>query len=280
MLLLRRAGAVVLAVVELALAAVVLLGMATGAHTQFDKGETSIGMVAVTLGLGAVCLVVLGIELAPRSPGADPADAVDPEADEGAGGARGREGGVRGHVALREPGEQLPCVLALLDRGVSAQDGVWVQERARVAWGGEGENDPRVALDVPQLGVPLHVAAEQVVAVALDPDDGDLRAAVGVDRAQVGQRPRVDEIAELGRKGAHRRIVAAGNPALGREMPTWNDAQLAAGEPAADVRALLVIGPLEAGRIVLAQERTQDERDEEDGDEEDRQDSHDAPPRV
>src|SRR3954468_7461376 len=212
MLLLRRAGAVVLAVVELALAAVALLGMATGAHTQFDKGETSIGMVAVMLGLGAVCLVVLGIELAPRSPGADPADAVDPVADEVAGGARGREGGVRGQVDLREPGEQLPCVLALLDRGMSAQHGVWVQERARVAWSREGENDARVALDVPQLRVPLHVAAEQVVAVASDPDDGDLRAAVSVDRAQVGQRPRVDEIAELGRESAHPRIVASVRP--------------------------------------------------------------------
>src|SRR4051812_21486905 len=62
--------------------------------------------------------------------------------------------------------------------------------------------------------------------------------------------------------------------------PTHRPYGLATGEPAADVRALLVVGPLEAGRIVLAQERAQDERDEEDGDEEDRQDSHDAPPRV
>src|SRR4051812_14123932 len=62
--------------------------------------------------------------------------------------------------------------------------------------------------------------------------------------------------------------------------PTHRPYGLATREPAADVRALLVIVPLEAGRVVLAQERAQDERDEEDGDEEDRQDSHDAPPRV
>src|SRR4051812_366562 len=149
-----------------------------------------------------------------RRPRADAADAVDPVANEIAGRPRRREGGVRGHVDLREPVEQLPCVLALLDRGMGAQDGVRVQERARIARGGEREDDARVALDVPQLHVPPHVAAEQLVAVAFDPDDADLRTAVGVDRAQVGERAGVDEIAQLARKGAHLRIVAFGNRAL------------------------------------------------------------------
>src|SRR4051812_10812782 len=143
-----------------------------------------------------------------RRPRADAADPVDPIADEVAGRPWRREGGVRGHVDLREPVEQLPCVLALLDRGMGAQDGVRVQERTRVAWSGEGDDHARVALDVPQLRVPPHVAAEQLVAVAFDPDDAHLRAAVGVDRAQVGERAGVDEIAQLGRKGAHPPIVA------------------------------------------------------------------------
>jgi hypothetical protein len=72
-----------------------------------------------------------------RDPRADPADFLYPVADQIAGRARSREGLVRPHVDLRQPVEQLPRVLTLLDRGVRAQHGVRVQERARVARRGE-----------------------------------------------------------------------------------------------------------------------------------------------
>jgi hypothetical protein len=60
-MLVRRAGAVVIAIVEVGLAAFVVRGMVTGARTQRDKGQTTTGMVAVVLGLGLACVVVLGV---------------------------------------------------------------------------------------------------------------------------------------------------------------------------------------------------------------------------
>jgi hypothetical protein len=62
-MLVRRAVAVVLALIEIGLAALVVWGMATGARVQFDKGQTTTGMVVVMLGLGAACLVILGVAL-------------------------------------------------------------------------------------------------------------------------------------------------------------------------------------------------------------------------
>jgi flavin-binding protein dodecin len=62
-MLIRRVLAAVLALIEIGLAALVVWGMATGAHTQRDKGQTTTSMVAVVLGLGAACLVVLGVAL-------------------------------------------------------------------------------------------------------------------------------------------------------------------------------------------------------------------------
>jgi hypothetical protein len=59
----RRVGAVVLALFEIGLAALVVWGMATGIHTQRANGQTTIGMVVIVLGLGVACLVVLGLAL-------------------------------------------------------------------------------------------------------------------------------------------------------------------------------------------------------------------------
>jgi hypothetical protein len=62
-MLVRRPAAVVLALVEIALAAIVVWGMATGTSTQRANGQTSVWVVALMLGLGAACLVVLGVAL-------------------------------------------------------------------------------------------------------------------------------------------------------------------------------------------------------------------------
>jgi hypothetical protein len=61
--LVRRVAAVVLALIEVVLAAVVVWGMITGAGTQRRNGETEAWVVVVMLGLGAACLVVLGVGL-------------------------------------------------------------------------------------------------------------------------------------------------------------------------------------------------------------------------
>lgn len=37
--------------------------MGTGAHTQWDKGQMPAWVVAVMLGLGVACIVVLGVAL-------------------------------------------------------------------------------------------------------------------------------------------------------------------------------------------------------------------------
>ena len=67
----------------------------------------------------------------------------------------------------------------------------------------EGQHDPRVSLDVAQLHVPLHMAADEIIAVQSDPDDAHLGASVGVDGAQVSQRAGLDQVPQLTRKAAH-----------------------------------------------------------------------------
>jgi hypothetical protein len=65
------------------------------------------------------------------------------------------------------------------------QHGVGVEEDARLAWCVEGEHDAGVALNVAQLPVTAHVAADQLAAVEADPDHTHLGAAIGIDRGEV-----------------------------------------------------------------------------------------------
>jgi hypothetical protein len=74
---------------------------------------------------------------------------------------------------------------------------IGLQELPVVARRVEREHDPRVALDVLELVVAAHVAADDLGTVKPDPDDSDLRAAVGVDCRQVGHRPILDQLAQL-----------------------------------------------------------------------------------
>jgi hypothetical protein len=66
---------------------------------------------------------------------------------------------------------------------------------AMVARGLKGQNDPRITLDVLQLPV---VSADDCITVQPDPDDGDLRAAVRVDGAQMRERAGLDQVTKLG----------------------------------------------------------------------------------
>jgi hypothetical protein len=50
------------------------------------------------------------------------------------------------------------------------------------------QQNPRVALDIAHLQPVGHVAADDLVAIEADPDRGGLRAAVGVERHEVGER--------------------------------------------------------------------------------------------
>jgi hypothetical protein len=69
---------------------------------------------------------------------------------------------------------------------------------AMVARGLKGQNDPRITLDVLQLPVVTHVSADDCITVQPDPDDGDLRAAVRVDGAQMRERAGLDQVTKLG----------------------------------------------------------------------------------
>jgi chromate transport protein ChrA len=60
---LRRIAAAVVTVLALALAAVVILGIATGHSTHFEKGETSPWLVGAQVALGLVTLAVLAVAL-------------------------------------------------------------------------------------------------------------------------------------------------------------------------------------------------------------------------
>jgi NADH:ubiquinone oxidoreductase subunit 5 (subunit L)/multisubunit Na+/H+ antiporter MnhA subunit len=56
----RRALVATVAALETLLAAIVVLGMATGMDRQFDKGVAPLGAVIVVQSLGVVCLLVFG----------------------------------------------------------------------------------------------------------------------------------------------------------------------------------------------------------------------------
>ena len=60
---LRRALVAIAALVDLMLAALVVLGMATGTHQQFDKGVAPLAAVVSVQVLGAACLGLLAIGL-------------------------------------------------------------------------------------------------------------------------------------------------------------------------------------------------------------------------
>jgi ABC-2 type transport system ATP-binding protein len=143
-----------------------------------------------------------------RYPRADAADALDGVAHQVAGPLRRRERGVRGHVDLRQAVEQVPCLVARLDGGPRVQHRVRIQEGAGHPRRNEGQHDPGVSFDVAQLRVPLHMAADEIVAVQPDPDDAHLRASVGVDRAQVGERAGLDQVPQLTRQAAHSLIAS------------------------------------------------------------------------
>ena len=143
-----------------------------------------------------------------RYPRADAADALDGVAHQIAGPLRRREIGVRGHVDLRQAVEQVPRLVARLDGRPRVQHGVRIQEDAGRPRRLEGQHDPWVPLDVAQLRVPLHMAADEIIAVQPDPDDTHLRAAVGVDRAQVRQRAGLDQVPQLTRQAAHSVIAS------------------------------------------------------------------------
>jgi hypothetical protein len=55
-----RAGSAVLILLTVLLAGLVVLGMATGTHRQFDKGETPLSIVISVQVLGVISLLTLG----------------------------------------------------------------------------------------------------------------------------------------------------------------------------------------------------------------------------
>jgi hypothetical protein len=55
-----RAGSAVLILLAVLLAGLVVLGMATGIHRQFDKGETPLWVVISVQVLGVISLITLG----------------------------------------------------------------------------------------------------------------------------------------------------------------------------------------------------------------------------
>ena len=61
----------------------------------------------------------------------------------------------------------------------------------------EGQDDPRVPLDVAQLHMPRHMRTDDIIAVQPDPDDGHLRAPVRADGAQVGHRAGLDQVPQF-----------------------------------------------------------------------------------
>ena len=156
-----------------------------------------------------------------RPPGPDAADAFDGVTHEIAGALGSRELGVRGHIDLGQAIEQVPGGLARLDRGSRLKHGVLVEEGAGHPRRVEGQDDARIPLDVPELHVSRHVTADEIIAVQSDPDNGHLRAAVGVDRAQVRHRAGLDQIPQFARQSAHSLSVpvigtSGGNPRRGR----------------------------------------------------------------
>src|SRR5271165_1090840 len=137
------------------------------------------------------------------SPGPDAADVLHRVAQDIAGTLRSRELRDGRQIDLREAVEQVPGGLPRLDRGTRTQYGIRVQEGVAVPRRLEGEHDARVTFDVAHLQIPPNVTAQDVVAVKTDPDHGDLRGAVSVDRTQVDQRTRLDQLSQLAGKAAH-----------------------------------------------------------------------------
>src|SRR4029453_18248240 len=106
-------------------------------------------------------------------------------------------------VDLRQAIEQVPGAVAGLDARSRPQHCVRVEEDTRLGGPDEGDDDPRVTVDVGYLDVAAQMSADEVVAVQTDPHHGDLRCAVRVDRAHMGQRSALDEIAQLLRQCTH-----------------------------------------------------------------------------
>src|SRR5579875_1996147 len=118
-------------------------------------------------------------------PGPDAADAIDSVAHDVAGPSLARKLRVWRHVHLGQTVEQIPGLIARLHASGGAEHRVGVQQRAMVPRRIEGEHDARVALDVLELAVVAHVSADDLGPVEADPDHGDLRAAIGIDRGEV-----------------------------------------------------------------------------------------------
>src|SRR5579875_1200332 len=148
--------------------------------------------------------VVVTSRSAPRGPGTDAGDPLDGVAGDVAGAPRRGELGVGGEVDLGQPIEQVPGVVARLHHRVGVQHRVGVEENARLVRRLDGKDDSGIPLDVAELQMVAHVAADQLVAVQTDPDDADLRAAVGIDGAEVGERAGLDEVAQVGVERRHR----------------------------------------------------------------------------
>ena len=98
--------------------------------------------------------------------------------------------------------------------GPGVQHRVRVEEDPVLAGGVEGQDDTRVALDVAKLPVVTHVPADHVVARQANPDHAHLRAAVGVDRGQVRQRARRDQVLKLAGQVHWFAPNRAGRPAI------------------------------------------------------------------
>ena len=152
----------------------------------------------------AILLIAAGAYLLARlaqrlpGPGPDTADPLDLVADDEARAARRRKRGIRPGVDPGKPVEQVPRRVAGLHGRPCPQHRIRVQDSVAVTRGLEGESDTRVTLDVLELLVVVHVPADDLVALKPDPDHGHLWASVGIDRAQVGERPGLDQLAQFG----------------------------------------------------------------------------------
>src|SRR5262249_38983854 len=131
----------------------------------------------------------------------------------------------RGHVDLRQAVEQIPYVLARRNGGPRPQHGVLVQDDAGHPWCIEGQDNPRVPLDVAQLDLPGHMTRNEIIAVQPDPDDGDLRAPVGVDGAQVSHGAGRDQVSQFTRQTVHSVIASVTSSSYQRNVAVRESAR-------------------------------------------------------
>src|SRR5262245_40939951 len=107
---------------------------------------------------------------------------------------------------MREPLQQL-WRTSLGDAGAPVHDEVVLQARPVQTRSLDRDDDPLVALDVADLLLPPQVTGDELVILEPHPDARHLRAAVGVERDEVGQRAGLDQLASTLRQSRHERTL-------------------------------------------------------------------------